>query len=157
MYRYTFQLSPARQKSELIFTQHQTILQEALDAINSGISFQRDGKHLDMLHIKDKELILCLTSQEALPNPARSLSALTRYLTTNYPAIFSPYIYNKTLCNMYLLSQEETSVPQADFTLSNEEILKEMVDLLYTYPNTKEVKSAKNEIISILQPFVAKK
>jgi len=157
MYHYSFKLSPARQKSEIVFTEHMTLIQEAIEAINGGISFKRDCKSLNLLNIDDKEMVIKLTSQDPLANPARSLSALTRYLTNKYANLFEQYIYNKTLFNIQTLSQESTPSAKVDFDLSNEEIMKELIDLLYTYPNTKAVKVAKAQIVEILRPFVEKK
>ncbi len=157
MYHYTLRLSPARLKSSLIITEHKTLISEAIEAINGGISFKRDGKYLVLLNIGDKEMTIRLTSQDPLANPARSLSALTRYLTTKYPEIVEPYIFNKTLFNIQMLSQESTTMHQEDFSLSNEEIMKTMIDLLYTYPSTRDVKAAKHQIAEILRPFVEKR
>jgi hypothetical protein len=156
MYHYNFRFSPARQKSGLIFTEHKMFIEEAIKAVNGGISFKRDGKILDLLNIDDKEMVIKLTSQDPLANPARSLSALTRYLASKYSNLFEQYIYNKTLFNIQALSQESTTSSKDDFSLSNEEIMKALIELLYTYPNTKEVKVAKAQITEILRPFVEK-
>ena len=157
MYYYNFRLSPARQKSGIIFTEHKMLIEEAIEAINGGISFKRDCKSMDLINIDEKEMIIKLISQYPLANPARSLSALTRYLTNKYSNLFEQYIYNKTLFNIQTLSQESTISTKDDFSLSNEEIMKELIDLLYTYPNTKEVKAAKDQIAEVLRPFVEKK
>lgn len=157
MYYYDFNLSPARLKSGIIFTEHKRHIGDAIEAINGGISFKRDRKSLVLINIKDKEMLIRLTSQSPLANPARSLSALTRYLTNKYPNLFEQYVYNKTLFNIQLLSQESIISTKDNFSLSNEDILKEIIDLLYTYPNTKEVKVAKTQIAEVLRPFVEKK
>lgn len=157
MHYYCLRLSPARQKSGIVFTEHEVLIQEAIEAINGGISFKRGGKSLELLNIDDKEMVIKLTSQDPLANPARSLSALTRYLTNRYSNLFEQYIYNKTLFNIQTLSQESAISAKDDFGLSNEEIMKELIDLLYTYPNTKAVKIAKAQIVEILRPFVEKK
>ena len=41
--------------------------------------------------------------------------------------------------------------------MTNEEIVKGIVDLLYTYPSTKDVKAAREQIIEALKPFVKRK
>lgn len=156
MYHYVFNITPARQKSGILFTAHEARIKEAIEAINGGISFKRDRKCLTLLNIDDREMSIRLTSPEPLKNPARSLSALTRYLTTKYPDVFEPYIYNKTLFNIHALSQETTPTPKDEFRLSNEEVLKGIIDLLYTYPNTREVKAAKAQIVQILQTVLNK-
>lgn len=156
-YNYSFRLSPARQKSGIIFTDHKALIDEAIEAINGGTTFKQDRKCLVLNNLDDKEMLIDLMSQAPLANPARSLSALTRYLIANHPEIFEPYIYNKTLFNIHIISQNTTLTPRDDFSLSNEEIIKEIVDLLYTYPNSKEVIEAKAQITEILRPFVKKK
>lgn len=155
-HQYTFRLSPSRQKSDIIFTEHKQLFNEAIETVNAGIAFTRDCKQLTLTHIGEKEITINLTSQKPLANPSRSLSGLTRYLIAKYPETFEPYIYNKTLFNIRILSQESTAPSKNNFSMSNEEIIKEIVDLLYTYPNTRDVKAAKSQIVEILRPFVEK-
>ena len=156
-YNYTFRLSPVRQKSKILFTEHKALINEAIDNVNYGSSFSRDHKRLTLSYIDEKEMIINLTSKAPLANPSRSLSGVTRYLIAIYPEVFEPYIYNKTLFSIKILSQELTAPTKDDFSLSREEIVKELIDLLYTYPNTKDVKAAKVQITEILQPFVKKR
>lgn len=156
-YKYTFRLSPSRQKSNILFTKHAALINEAVDAINGGISFNRDRKRLTLVSIDEKEIVISLASYTPLANPSRSLSGLTRYLVSKYSGIFEPFVYNKTLFNIQPLSQEAAPIPQDDSILSNEEVMKALIDLLYTYPNTKEVRDAKAKIVEILRPFVKRK
>lgn len=96
---------------------------------------------------------MVLFSKLPLENPSRSLSSFTRYLTTYYPDTFKKYLYNKTLFSINLIGQESSDCYIDDFGLSNEEILKSMIDLLYSHTETKEVQIARAKIIDILKPF----
>ena len=109
MYNYTFLLTPARNKSDIAFTSYKPLILEAINNINNGLAFKRDCKKifLDVDNIYDKEITLILSSKNMLTNPSRSLSALTRYLTTYYSETFHPYVYNKTLFNINLLKETE--------------------------------------------------
>lgn len=155
MYSYTFLLTPSRNKSNIVFTEYKEIFSEAVDNINGGLAFKRDNKKLSISNqeVREKELKIILFSKMPLENPARSLSAFTRYLTTYYPDIFKKHLYNKTLFSMNLIGQESSDYSIDDFCISNEEILKSMIDLLYSHTETKEVQIARSKIIDILKPF----
>lgn len=155
MYYYTFTLTPSRNKSDIVFSDYKKLFLEAVENINNGLAFKRDGKSLDIdtSTISDKSLVVILKSVSQLTNPARSLSSLTRYLTTYYPDVFKPYIYNKTLFNINLNSQScSTSLKNDEMT--NEELLKAIIDLLYTQKNSKEKMKAINELKNIVKPFM---
>lgn len=157
MYNYTFLLTPARNKSDITFTSYKPLILEAINNINNGLAFKRDCKKifLDANNVRDKEITLTLSSKNMLTNPSRSLSALTRYLTTYYPEIFHPYVYNKTLFNINLLSQE-TSCGRNTEEISNEDLLKAIIDLLYS-PDVITNKSKKDTILQIkklMLPFI---
>ena len=148
MYSYTFKILPSRQKSQITFTAHEAQLKEAVMNVNSGTAFRRDGKTLAL-----SEMTAVLTSREPLPHPARSLSALTRYLTLQYSETFEPYIFNKTL---FTITRSQETAPSRREPLSNEELLKAMVDFLYATPQTERVQAARAEIEKVLEPFIEK-
>ena len=155
MYHYTFTLTPSRNKSDIIFSEHKELFKEAVENINNGLAFKRDGKSLniDTSTISSKSLVVTLASTSQLTNPARSLSSLTRYLTTYYADVFKPYIYNKTLFNINLNSQTYSTSLKND-EMTNEELLKAIIDLLYTQKNSKERKKAINELKNIVKSFI---
>lgn len=157
MYNYTFLLTPSRNKSDITFTSYKPLILEAINNINNGLAFKRDCKKLflDANNICDKEITLTLSSKNMLINPSRSISALTRYLTTYYPETFEPYIYNKTLFNINLLTQE-TSTGLTPEEFSNEELLKAIIDLLYSTDaiTNKSKKETILEIKKLILPFI---
>lgn len=155
MYYYSFSLTPSRNKSDIVFCKYITLFKEAIDNINNGLAFKRDGKTLilDENLIFEKSLSVSLSSISQLSNPARSLSSLTRYLTTNYSDIFKPYLYNKTLFNIRLESQS-CSISLNNNEMTNEELLKAIIDLLYTEkPSTKKTTAIDN-IKNIVKDFM---
>ena len=153
MYIYKILLSPANSKLDFDFTAYKNILIEAAKKINNGIAFKRDYKMLEIDNISQKEMVIILSSKRSLAKPAKSLSALTRYCTTNYPELFSKYIYNKMLFTMVLLSQQGTADIVNNDDITNEELLKKIIDFLYTLPDTKEKLTAVNNIKDIIKPF----
>ena len=155
MYSYTFLLTPSRNKSDIIFTEYIEIFLEAIDNINGGLAFKRDNKKLSISdhEISEKELKIILFSKMPLENPSRSLSSFTRYLTTYYTDMFRKYLYNKTLFSINLIGQESSDYSIDNFSPSNEEILKGIIDLLYSHTETKDVQIARSKIIDILKPF----
>lgn len=132
MYIYTFKLTFAKKRTILKFNECKEIITDAINGINNGIAFKRDGKKFHIEDFRDNALVLKLSSKNSLANPSRSISALTRYLTTYHLDIFENSIYNKTLFSIELLSQENrtSSIPQE---MSNEDLIKGMIDLLYGY------------------------
>ncbi|MCR4697565.1 MAG: hypothetical protein K5654_09670 [Lachnospiraceae bacterium] len=155
MYTYSFTLTPSRVKSDIIFTDYKDILAEAVENINSGIAFGRDGKSIsiDDSKIKEKSFEVVLESVSPLENPARSLSSLTRYLTTKYPEKFKDYLYNKKLFNFKLVSKSEINRTKNE-RITNEELLKGIIDLFYAQKRTKERQKAIDEIKKIVVPFM---
>ena len=154
MFCYSFILTPSRSKSDIIFTNFTNLFLEAVAHINAGLAFRRDGKELeiDTSSIKEKSLRISLRSPIQLTNPARSLSSLTRYLTSNYPDEFKPYIYNKTLFNIKPDTQSSIAGKNSN-EMTNEELLKSIIDLLYTQANSKEKTQAVNELKEIVKRF----
>lgn len=132
MYIYNFELTFAKKKTNLNFEKCKIFIKEAIDSINDGITFRRDCKQFYIIKITASKLTLKLSSKIALQNPSRSISALTRYLTTYHTEIFENSMYNKTLFSIKLISQE-TELSDSHDKLTNEELLKGLIDLLYGY------------------------
>lgn len=158
MYIYTFKLSFAKKRTTLKFNECKDIISNAINDINDGIAFKRDGKNFQIEQFGDNELILKLTSKNSLTNPSRSISALTRYLTTYHLDVFENSIYNKTLFSLELLSQENcvSSMPQE---MSNEDLIKGMIDLLYGYTSisnsdTLSRNKTIQEIKKLMAPYI---
>lgn len=155
MYCYHFTLTPSRNKSTINFSEYTALFVEAVENVNNGIAFKRDGKTLsiDCDQILPKTLSVTLSSVNQLKNPARSLSSLTRYLTKSYPDTFEPFIYNKTIFNIKLESQScSTSLNKEEMT--NEELLKAIIDLLYTEKPSNKKDTAINQIKDIVKEFI---
>lgn len=160
MYLYKFELSFAKKRTTLNFENTYQTIVEAIGNINSGIAFRRDRKKFDIISHSDDTLSLTLTSKNSLTNPARSISAITRYLTTYHSDVFKNSIYNKTLFNIILVSQDNLS-PSTVAEISNEELLKGLIDLLYGYTNTSNAETiSRNKTIeqmkSLIAPYIKK-
>lgn len=103
-------------------------------------------------------MILELTSKTSLTNPSRSISALTRYLTTYHKDVFESSIFNKTLFSIELLSCEIASSSIFE-EMSDEDLLKAMIDLLYGYTATNNAdtlarKKTISEIKKLMLPYI---
>ena len=149
MYVYTIELTPSKKNISINYNDYQTILEEARDNINSGLTFIRDGKKIEFKEILSEKLIITLKSTGSLKNPTRSLSALTRYLTSNYSNVFSMYVQNQTLFTMSLINTQIDS-PSNSEDISDEEMLKALIDLLYAF-TAKSVPETQNRIKTIKQ------
>ena len=149
MYVYTIELTPSKKNISINYNDYQTILEEARDNINSGLTFIRDGKKIEFKEILSEKLIITLKSTGSLKNPTRSLSALTRYLTSNYSNIFSMYVQNQTLFTMNLINTQIDS-PSNSEDISDEEMLKALIDLLYSF-TAKSVPETQNRVKTIKQ------
>ena len=104
MFIYNLELVPSKKYVSLDYTKYKDIFSESCTYINRGLAFTRDQKALKILSIEKEKITVQLESANPLQNPTRSLSALTRFLTSNYSGIFEEYVYNKTLFNMSLIS-----------------------------------------------------
>lgn len=155
MYIYTFKLSFAKKRTTLKITDCKDIILNAITNVNEGLAFKRDGKQFEITQFFDNKFILKLTSKNSLTNPSRSISALTRYLTTYNLDVVGSSIYNKTLFSIEFLSQEEiiSSVPQE---MSNEDLIKGMIDLLYGYTSISNSETlSRNKTIQEIKRLVA--
>jgi hypothetical protein len=132
MYEYTLELTPAKKYKDMNYENYANIFYESCKYINKGLSFTRDGKELSITEVSTDKLVVLLKSKNSLQNPARSISALTRFLTSNYSDIFKNYIYNKTLFSMKLIDSKTANATSAK-EMTNEEMLKTIIDLLYAH------------------------
>lgn len=160
MYYYRFQLTPSQPNSEIDYTNYQSEILSAINSVNNGIAFKRDGKFIEMSNndINSKEIKLVLKCKTPLVHAARSISALTRYLTTNYSDIFSKYVFNKTLFHMNLISQDSS---YDDLVISDTDLMKGIVDLLFTYTTTTKTeadmrKQTISSIKELIKPYIHK-
>ena len=160
MYYYRFQLTPSQPNSDIDYTNYQYEILSAVNSVNNGIAFKRDGKFIEMSNndINSKEIKLVLKCKTPLVHAARSLSALTRYLTTNYSDIFSKYVFNKTLFHMNLISQDSS---YDDLVISDTDLIKGIVDLLFTYTTTTKIEADMREqtissIKELIKPYIHK-
>lgn len=155
MYIYIFKLSFAKKRITLKLNECKDLILNAINDINDGISFKRDKKSFQIEQFGENNLILKLTSKNQLSNPSRSISALTRYLTTYHLDVFESLLYNKTLFSIKMLSQENcvSSIPQE---MSNEDLLKGMIDLLYGYTSISNSDTlSRNKTIKEIKQLVA--
>lgn len=160
MYFYGFKLTPSQPNSDIDYTKYQHELLKAVESVNNGIAFKRDGKRieLDKNDIKENEILLTLTCKTPLEHAARSLSALTRNLTGNYPNIFSQYVFNKTLFRMELISQDSSF---SDLEMSDTDLLKGIIDLLFTHTTTTKAEAdlrvqTIKSIKELVKPYIKK-
>ncbi|WP_278951256.1 hypothetical protein [Anaerobutyricum hallii] len=159
MYVYTIELTPSKKNVSINYKDYLTILEEARDNINSGLTFLRDGKRIDFEEILPKKVIINLKSAASLKTPTKSLSALTRYLTSNYSDLFSMYVQNQTLFKMNLINTQIDS-PSNLNEISDEEMLKALIDLLYGFTaksvsdSHRRIKTIK-EIKELIRPFLS--
>lgn len=155
MYCYNFQLTPSQPNSNIDYTKYQKEIISAINSANSGIAFKRDGKTIDITDkdIETQKITLTLKCKTPLGHAARSLSALTRNLTGKYPEIFAQYVFNKTLFHMNLISQK-SSFDDMD-EVSDTDLLKGVVDLLFTYTTTTKAEAdLRDQTISNMKELV---
>lgn len=155
MYIYTFKLKFAKRHTTLTFNGYNHIFVSAIADINNGLTFKRDGKIFKIEKIEETFLILQLKSRNSLKNPSRSIAALTRYLTTYNFDIFGNSIYNKTLFSIELLSQGSYVSSIDPQTISDEDLLKCMIDLLYGSSMSNSDIVSRNKTIQEIKRLVA--
>lgn len=158
MYYYCFQLTPSQSNSDVDYTNYRHEILSAVNSVNNGIAFRRDGKFIEMSDkdINPKELKLILKCKTPLVHAARSLSALTRNLTSNYPDIFAQYMFNKTLFHMNLVSQDSS---YDNLEISDTDLIKGVIDLLFTYTTTTKTEADLREktisrIKELIKPYI---
>ena len=152
MFIYNLELVPSKKYVSLDYTKHKDIFSESCTYINRGLAFTRDQKAL--------KITVQLESANPLQNPTRSLSALTRFLTSNYSGIFEEYVYNKTLFNMSLINTISDD-SDADITISDAEMLKIIIDLTVCFTSKSESETSKrkktlDQIKELIKPYIQK-
>lgn len=160
MFIYNLELVPSKKYVSLDYTKHKDIFSESCTYINRGLAFTRDQKTLKILSIEREKITVQLESANPLQNPTRSLSALTRFLTSNYSGIFEEYVYNKTLFKMSLINTISDD-SDADVTISDAEMLKIIVDLTVGFTSKSESESSKrkkilDQIKDLIKPYIQK-
>lgn len=160
MYYYSFSLTPSQPNSSINYTQFSKEILSAAKSVNDGIAFKRDGKSIDIspMNIDNQKILLTLKCKTPLIHAARSLSALTRYLTTNYSDVFSQYVFNKTLFHMTLDKQYSS---YDDMSISDTDLIHGVIDLVYTHTtSTKDEADLREKTISsmkeLIKPYLKK-
>ncbi len=158
---YKFELTPADRKSTIDFEsieQDYRLFSDAANNCNMGVSFRRDGKQIKIDHIAPACICLTLTSTSPLSAPKRTLSAFSRELLRldKQRGLLSDSVYNHTLFNTSFMDVSETGKISVN-DISNAELLKNMVNLLYTpwIENEKERITVIDEIKKILLPYIS--
>lgn len=158
---YRFSLSPADRKSTINFKEMEDnhhLLTTAANNCNIGVSFKRDGKKLIIEEITDSTILLTLSAITALHSPARTLSAYSRELIRIDKAtcLLSSSIYNHTLFNTQLLDNIPSKKISVD-QISDSELLKAIIDLLFSASEKYDLASksnAINQLKEIMLPYM---
>lgn len=157
---YKFELTPADRKSIIDFEaiEHEYhLFSNAANNCNLGVSFKRDGKQIKIENITPKCICLTLISTSPLSAPRRTLSAFSRELIRldKKTDLLSDSIYNHTLFNIKNVDVSEISKKSVS-DISDVELLKSIVDLLYTpwIEDEKERNTVIYEIKKLLLPYM---
>lgn len=159
MFCYKYKLVPANKKSPIDYTLYKDSIELAIETANNGSVFIRDRKRIELIDIQPQMINIYLYSIKQLEHPARSLSALTRALTS-YSFVWKAELYSKKVFNMIPISMIETGDGDKSGSedMTNEDILKTMIDLLYqpvygNYNDEQDRNKAIEQIKEILQPY----
>lgn len=137
------------------------IFSEAAKNCNTGVNFRRKKKNIEIHAITQDHIQLILTSAVPLSAPYRTLSAFSRELLRldheKSLGCFENAIYNHTLFNTeikVMAPSESSTIEISD--ISNSQLLKIMVDLLYTPLIESEQTRTQviNSIKEIVLPFL---
>lgn len=132
MYTYTYELTPSKTHSTINYCEKEVraTLLSAPENINDGYAFRRSGKvlRIDSDVMEPQRIVVTLSSPETITHASRSLSALTRYLTTSHANIWVSEIYHKTLFRMRLLSTHSDDTPE---DLSDLDLMRGLMGLLF--------------------------
>ena len=153
MYSYNFLLKPANKHSNINYLEISDLITSSSISCNQGVTYTRDSKEMELIDIKPNQIQLKLHCKTPLVNASRSLSALSRELLKNNSDVFTDSIYNKTLFSIQLLDEQHSF---SDESLSDPDLIKAIVDLLYTYTATTPADAEKrNSTISQIKTLVA--
>lgn len=83
---------------------------------------------------------------------------MTRNLTSNYPDIFSQYVFNKTLFRMDLISKDSSF---GNIEITDTDLIKGLIDLLFSHTTTTTAEAdlrvkTINEIKELVKPCIKK-
>lgn len=159
MFCYKYKLVPANKKSPIDYTLYRESIELAIETANNGSVFIRDRKKIELIDIQPQVINIYLHSVKQLEHPARSLSALTRALTS-YSFVWKAELYSKKVFNMIPISMVEVAENDASTSedMTNEDILKTMIDVLYqpvygNYNDERDRNEAIGKIKEILLPY----
>lgn len=153
MYSYEFLLKPASKLSNINYVDLSELIISSIESCNQGVTYTRDSKEIELLEIKPNQIQLKLHCKTPLVNASRSLSALSRELLKKAPSAFNDSIYNKTLFSIQLLNEYHSF---SDESISDPDLIKAIVDLLYTYTATTPADAEKRDsTISEIKALVA--
>lgn len=155
MYSYEFLLKPANKLSEINYIHLSELIIDSIKMCNQGVTYIRDSKKIELIEIQPNQIHLILHCKTPLVNASRSLSALSRELLKKNPNAFTDSIYNKTLFSVQLINEDHSF---SDESISDPELIKAIVDLLYTYTATtptdvEKRNSTINEIKALVAPY----
>lgn len=161
MENYYFKLTPANRTSRINFKEIEDSLHlfsMAANGCSAGLSFRRDGKKITIVEIASDYLEIILSSSSPLNSPKRTLSAFSRELLRLDQKIncLSSSIYNHTLFNSELIEMPHSDSMTVD-DISDSQLLKFMVDLLYTplIESERVRKQVVDSIKEIALPFLS--
>lgn len=161
MHTYKFTLTPANRKMSVDFKyleDNYRIFTLAANNCNSGVNFRRSKKKIIIEQITENQIDLILSSATELSSPTRTLSAYSRELIRldKESSLLDSLIYNHTLFRTELIEIVKTPQKSID-TISSAELLKAIVDLLYSSTksyNTKQKNEAIAKLKEIMLPFI---
>ena len=161
MHTYKFTLAPANRKMSVNFKyleDNNRIFTLAASNCNSGVTFRRSEKKIIIDQIAENQIDLTLSSATELSSPTRTLSAYSRELIRldKENSLLDSLIYNHTLFRTELIEIVKTRQKSID-TISSAELLKAIVDLLYSSTksyNTKQKNEAIAKLKEIVLPFI---
>ena len=158
---YRFKLTAANRKADIDFNILESshhIFTKAAENCNSGVTFKRDGKKIIVGQITSNYILLTLSSVSTLPSPTRTLSAYSRELfrLEKDNSLLDPLVYNHSLFNTELLETQKSAEKSIE-NITSPELLKAIIDLLYSPSNdynTKQKREAISKLKEIMLPFM---
>lgn len=161
MESYIFKLTAANRKSntnfETIELEHK-LFSKAAKNCSTGITFKRTGKSISINSITTDCITLTLSATSSLSSPTRTLSAFSRELIQldKDSNLLDDIIYNHSLFRTELLDTIQNCTLSAA-NISNPELLKAIIDLLFSPSNqynTVQKKKAISSLKEIMLPFI---
>lgn len=158
---YKFKLTAANRKANADFNFLEAghhIFTKAAENCSSGVAFKREGKKIIVDQITSDYILLTLSSMSPLPSPTRTLSAYSRELfrLEKDSSLLDPLVYNHSLFNTELLETQKSAEKSIE-NITSPELLKAIIDLLYSSSNdynTKQKRDAITKLKEIMLPFM---